>query len=213
PRAAVGRGAAARHNDRPVGSCRHSAARVHDFAGGVAPLPHQAAGGRGFQHDYVEVADLTCPGSGARGVNAAVRCDGDSVALGSVRDSLPDEVAGRIELDDEQAGRAGSEARRGAGDIHRSIGGCRHGQAFIGRGAAPRPLPHSNVPLASNFRRTASFWLSAVMPVTYTEPSALTATSGRPSPRIVVPFQIRCQVSDPSGANFTTKIFGLGWPN
>src|SRR5262249_5137537 len=51
------------------------------------------------------------------------------------------------------------------------------------------------------------------MPVTYTEPSALTATSGRPSPRIVVPFQILCQVSDPSGANFTTKIFGLGLPN
>src|SRR5215510_13439318 len=79
--------------------------------------------------------------------------------------------------------------------------------------APPQALSHSNVPFASNFRRTASFWLSAVMPVTYTEPSALTATSGRPSPRIVVPFQILCQVSDPSGANFTTKIFGLGWPN
>ena len=49
----------------------------------------------------------------------------DSVALGSVRDSLPDKVAGRIKLNDEQA-RAGSEARRGTGDIHRSIGRCRH---------------------------------------------------------------------------------------
>src|SRR4029077_20636850 len=79
--------------------------------------------------------------------------------------------------------------------------------------APPHALSHSNVPFASNFRSTASFWLSAVTPVTYTEPSALTATSGRPSPWIVVPFQILCQLNDPSGANLMTKIFGLGLPN
>src|SRR4030095_5621211 len=79
--------------------------------------------------------------------------------------------------------------------------------------APPQALSHNNVPLASNFNSTASFPLSAVTPVTYTEPSALTATSGRPSPRIVVPFQILCQLNDPSGANFTTKILGLGVPN
>src|SRR5205823_14554668 len=60
---------------------------------------------------------------------------------------------------------------------------------------------------------TASLPLLAVMPVTYTDPSALTATSGLPSPPIVVPFRILCQLSDPSGPNLTTKIFGLGLPN
>src|SRR4029453_2092885 len=119
----------------------HWGARVHDFAGRIGPLPHQSAGGRNFHYDYVEIADLICPGSGARGINASVGCDGDGVARGSVRDSLPDEVAGRIKLDDEKAGRARSEARRGAGDMHRSIGGCRYGQALIGRGATPGPLP------------------------------------------------------------------------
>ena len=83
-----------REHDRSVRCGRHSAARIHDFAGAVGPLPYEAAIGRDFEHEYVEVADLIRARRRARRIHASIRCDSNRISRCSVRHRLPHKVAG-----------------------------------------------------------------------------------------------------------------------
>ncbi len=76
-----------RENDRSVRCGRHSAAWIHDVAGAVGPLPHEAAIGCDFE--YVEVADLIRARRRSRRIHASIRCDSNRIPSCSIRDCLP----------------------------------------------------------------------------------------------------------------------------